>query len=133
MAAEPELITIEEAAQYLRVCEKTLYRWLRDGKIRAYRAGRAWRFRRVDLDGWLLAQQNPGEAVGEVSLGSLGDTDADTAEEGGVEEIAVDVPSVGARLAELRARNRERMMRGVGRDEIERWVKAGRKRLVAVE
>lgn len=65
MVAEPELITIEEAAQYLRVCEKTLYRWLRDGKMRAYRLGRRWRFRRVDLDEWLLAQRNPpGEAEG---------------------------------------------------------------------
>ena len=126
MAAEPELITIEEAAQYLRVCEKTLYRWLRDGKIRAYRAGRAWRFRRVDLDGWLLAQQNQSDV-------DFADVAAAIEAEEAEEEGSTETPSVGARLAELRARNRERMMRGVGRDEIERWVKAGRKRLVAVE
>jgi excisionase family DNA binding protein len=126
MAAEPELITIEEAAQYLRVCEKTLYRWLRDGKIRAYRAGRAWRFRRVDLDGWLLAQQNQSDV-------DLADVAAAIEAEEAEEEGSTETPSVGARLAELRARNRERMIRGVGREEIERWVKAGRKRLVAVE
>jgi excisionase family DNA binding protein len=113
MAAEPELITIEEAAQYLRVCEKTLYRWLRDGRIRAYRAGRAWRFRRVDLDGWLLAQQNP--------VSGEGDDDAGA--------------GVAPMLAELRRRNREALRRPGGEEaeRAERWIKAGRKRLVAAE
>jgi excisionase family DNA binding protein len=108
MAAEPELITIEEAAQYLRVCEKTLYRWLRDGKIRAYRAGRRWRFRRGDLDVWLLSQQHPHDG-GQRPEGLL------------------------ARLAELRARNRERVGREIADEQLERWVKDGKRRLVGGE
>ena len=53
MVVETELMTIDEAARYLKVCRKTLYRWLKAGKLKAYRVGRQWRLRRADLDQWL--------------------------------------------------------------------------------
>lgn len=51
--AETELMTIEEAARYLKVCRKTLYRWLRDGRPQGYRVGRQWRLKKAHLDRWL--------------------------------------------------------------------------------
>ena len=46
-----QLLRIEEAAEYLRVHSQTLRRWVRLGRINAYRVGcRDLRFRRSDLD-----------------------------------------------------------------------------------
>lgn len=53
-AVADDLVTAEEAMQMLRVSQSTLWRWLRNGTLRAYRRGgrRIW-FRRADLEGLL--------------------------------------------------------------------------------
>jgi excisionase family DNA binding protein len=48
--AVPELLSTAEAAQYARVSPRSIRRWLDQGKLRALRAGRELRIRRVDLD-----------------------------------------------------------------------------------
>jgi excisionase family DNA binding protein len=53
MVATPrhELLTIREAADFLRVSEVTISRWIKQGQLPAYRVGpRAVRLRRDDLD-----------------------------------------------------------------------------------
>ena len=47
-----EWLTVGEAAHYLRVSKRTIYRWTRDGKLPAYLIGnhRNRRYRRNDLD-----------------------------------------------------------------------------------
>lgn len=47
------LLNVKQVAQYLQLKESTIYSWAQDGKIPAIKIGRTWRFRRVDLDGWL--------------------------------------------------------------------------------
>ena len=49
-------LTIEEAAAYLRVSDRTIRRALAAGDVKAYRVGgrRDLRFRREDLDAYLL-------------------------------------------------------------------------------
>lgn len=53
------LMTIEEAAAYLRVGKKTIYRLLKRGKIPATKVGRQWRFNKASIDEWLV--KKPGE------------------------------------------------------------------------
>ncbi|MGD9891357.1 MAG: helix-turn-helix domain-containing protein [Dehalococcoidia bacterium] len=49
---DAELLTIAEAAAVVKVGRSTVNRWLRDGRLRAYRVGpRAVRIRRGDLFG----------------------------------------------------------------------------------
>ena len=48
-----ELMTPEEAASYLRVTKKTIYRLARLDKIPATKVGQQWRFRRTEIDEWL--------------------------------------------------------------------------------
>jgi excisionase family DNA binding protein len=48
-----ELVTPEEAASYLRVTKKTIYRLARLGKIPATKVGQQWRFPKAELDRWL--------------------------------------------------------------------------------
>lgn len=59
-ASQPEWLTAEEAALYLRVKTRSLLLWVRRGKLQAYAlAGtkrRIWRFRKDDLDSALLSK-----------------------------------------------------------------------------
>jgi excisionase family DNA binding protein len=47
------LMTIDEVAEYLRVKKRTVYDWVKKGKIPAIKAVGLWRFRRERIDQWL--------------------------------------------------------------------------------
>ena len=55
-----KLMIVEEAAGYLRVGKKTIYRLLKQGKIPAIKVGQQWRFNKASIDEWLL--KKPAEA-----------------------------------------------------------------------
>ncbi len=58
MAVKPaDVLTADEAADYLRVSRKTLYRLVSAGKIPGNKVGRSWRFRRADLVAFLGARK----------------------------------------------------------------------------
>lgn len=44
-----EFLTPAEAAKLLRVTRRTVYNWLKEGKLPAVQFGRGWRIRRADL------------------------------------------------------------------------------------
>ena len=44
-----ELLTVKEAAAYLRVTRVTAWRWCQEGMIPAFRIGRTWRIPRDEL------------------------------------------------------------------------------------
>ena len=50
------LMTIEELAQYLRVKKRTIYDWVKKGKIPAVKAVGQWRFKKNLIDDWLEKQ-----------------------------------------------------------------------------
>jgi excisionase family DNA binding protein len=57
-----ELLTLAEAAKLLKVSPATLHRWLKDGRLRAYRVGpRAVRVARADLAKLLVPTTVPEE------------------------------------------------------------------------
>ncbi len=49
----PQVMTIEEAAGYLRVPLSSLYKLAQGGKVPCQKVGRHWRFRKETLDRWL--------------------------------------------------------------------------------
>jgi excisionase family DNA binding protein len=51
-----ELMTAPELAKYLKVELRTVYRYLKDSQLPAIRMGGRWRFRKEDVDRWLLQQ-----------------------------------------------------------------------------
>ncbi|MBK7664290.1 MAG: helix-turn-helix domain-containing protein [Sterolibacteriaceae bacterium] len=57
-AGQSEILTIREVAEYLKVTERTIYRLAAAKKIPAFKVGGTWRFRKVDIDGWIAAQSN---------------------------------------------------------------------------
>ncbi|HEX3900268.1 MAG TPA: helix-turn-helix domain-containing protein [Mycobacteriales bacterium] len=52
-----DVLTAREAADYLRVSVKTLYRLVASGHVPGQKVGRGWRFRQVDLEALLRARR----------------------------------------------------------------------------
>jgi len=48
-----EVMTVEELAEYLKLDPQTVYRRFRRGELPGVRIGRAVRFKRDVIDGWL--------------------------------------------------------------------------------
>ena len=44
-----DMVSLDQAAETLGVSRSTLYRWQNQGRIRGFKVGRQWRFRRSDL------------------------------------------------------------------------------------
>jgi excisionase family DNA binding protein len=53
-----ELMTVKEAASYLRLKNSTLYKLAQKGKVPASKVGGAWRFSKKMLDDWLSRQSH---------------------------------------------------------------------------
>ncbi|MBI2903266.1 MAG: response regulator [Candidatus Methylomirabilis oxyfera] len=49
-----DLMTAPELAKYLKVELRTVYRYLKDAQLPAIRMGGRWRFRKEDIDRWLV-------------------------------------------------------------------------------
>ncbi|WP_261531486.1 methylation-associated defense system helix-turn-helix domain-containing protein MAD1 [Burkholderia multivorans] len=52
---EGEILTLDEVAAYLKAGKRTVYRLAAEGKLPAFKLGGTWRFRRSDLDEWIVA------------------------------------------------------------------------------
>lgn len=50
-------LTVREVAELLSVSEKTIYRWVKDGSIPAYRVNEQYRFHRAELLEWATAKK----------------------------------------------------------------------------
>ncbi len=46
-------LTVEDAAQYLKLGRSTVYRLAQEGKLPAHKFGRQWRFDAAELDEWM--------------------------------------------------------------------------------
>jgi excisionase family DNA binding protein len=50
-------MTVRDVAGYLNVDEKTVYRLAQRGGLPGFKVAGAWRFRREDIDAWIVRQQ----------------------------------------------------------------------------
>lgn len=51
-----DIMTIKELADYLKIAEKTAYRFALEKKIPGFKVGTAWRFRKKEIDEWIEKQ-----------------------------------------------------------------------------
>lgn len=49
----PEVLTIDELSEYLRISKSSLYKLAQVGKVPGQKVGRHWRFHRAAIDEWL--------------------------------------------------------------------------------
>ena len=63
---EETFLSLSETARLINVSERTIHRWIQDGRLPAYKPGRAYRFRMSDIEAFLeerrgipLAEREP--------------------------------------------------------------------------
>ncbi len=62
MAADSrEVMNIRQASQYLGVSPDTLYKYVYDEKIPAFKLGNRWKFKKTILDHWMEQKSSIGE------------------------------------------------------------------------
>ena len=50
-------LSVRDSAQLLRVSEKTIYRWVKQGRLPAYRINEQYRFNRAELLEWATSER----------------------------------------------------------------------------
>lgn len=60
MTDNKQLLTPEQVAERLQVTIRTVYQWLADGDLPAFKLGRAWRISEEDLQEFLKQRKRKG-------------------------------------------------------------------------
>jgi len=60
-----EVMTLREASQYLGISPDTLYKYLSEKSIPAFKLGNRWRFKKDSLDRWMERKIERIELAGE--------------------------------------------------------------------
>jgi excisionase family DNA binding protein len=63
MSDSPEVMNIRQASEYLGVSPDTLYKYLSENKIPAFKLGNRWKFKKALLDRWMESKSSGGEAA----------------------------------------------------------------------
>lgn len=53
MTKSKQVMTVKEIAEYLGVHPMTIYKYVQDGKIPAFKIGASWRIRRESIKKWM--------------------------------------------------------------------------------
>jgi excisionase family DNA binding protein len=48
-----DIMTMKELADYLKIAEKTAYRFASEKKVPGFKVGNAWRFSKKEIDAWI--------------------------------------------------------------------------------
>ena len=55
---KPDILNLTEVSDLLRVSNQTTYSMIKDGRLKAYKFGREWRFFRKDIEAFMLDSSN---------------------------------------------------------------------------
>lgn len=59
-----EIMNLDEVAEFLKVSERTVTREVKAGKLKAFKVGRAVKFRRDDVEAYIRNQEvQPGQDI----------------------------------------------------------------------
>ncbi len=61
MADSPEVMNIRQASQYLGISPDTLYKYVSEERIPAFKLGNRWKFKKTILDSWMERKSSMGE------------------------------------------------------------------------
>jgi len=60
MAESREVMNIRQASQYLGISPDTLYKYVSEERIPAFKLGNRWKFKKTILDSWMERQSMVG-------------------------------------------------------------------------
>jgi len=72
MADSREVMNIRQASQYLGVSPDTLYKYVNEQKIPAFKLGNRWRFKKSKIDEWMEEKSVATEARGRKKVQATG-------------------------------------------------------------
>ena len=72
MADSREVMNIRQASQYLGVSPDTLYKYVNEQKIPAFKLGNRWRFKKSKIDQWMEEQSMETEPRGKKRIKAAG-------------------------------------------------------------
>lgn len=52
-----DILTVKDVAEYLKIAQKTVYKFAVNNEIPAFKVGKAWRFKKADIDLWIESNQ----------------------------------------------------------------------------
>ena len=61
MIDSPEVMNIRQASEYLGVSPDTLYKYVSEERIPAFKLGNRWKFKKTILDSWMERKSTVGE------------------------------------------------------------------------
>ena len=61
-------MNVRQASQYLGICPDTLYRYITEGEIPAFKLGNRWKLRKTILDRWMERKMSQAHATAPVEL-----------------------------------------------------------------
>jgi len=61
MAESPEVMNIRQASEYLGISPDTLYKYVSEERIPAFKLGNRWKFKKTILDSWMERKSTMGE------------------------------------------------------------------------
>ncbi len=61
MAEAPEVMNIRQASEYLGVSPDTLYKYVAEERIPAFKLGNRWKFKKTILDAWMERKSSIGD------------------------------------------------------------------------
>ncbi|MHC4553496.1 MAG: PTS sugar transporter subunit IIA [Planctomycetota bacterium] len=70
-AEKPEIMTVQEVAEFLRVSERTVYDWATAGTIPCGKLGTTWRFKRDEVQKWVDQQLSGGTSKKDVTFSPI--------------------------------------------------------------
>lgn len=56
-----DILTVNQTAQYLQVCDKTVRRMIASEKLPAYKLGKSWRIKKIDIEQLFEVKQKNSE------------------------------------------------------------------------
>ena len=63
MSDSPEVMNVRQASEYLGVSPDTLYKYVAEDKIPAFKLGNRWKFKKALLDRWMEHKSSGGEGA----------------------------------------------------------------------
>ena len=52
-----EMLTIKEAAEILDISTRSINRYIKDGKLKAFKVGNKWRFEKEEIERFIRGEQ----------------------------------------------------------------------------
>ena len=71
--SQPDIMTVQEVADLLRVSERTVYDWASNDQIPCGKLGTAWRFLRSDIEAWIEKNLSAGKKPASLPIISMRD------------------------------------------------------------